>query len=277
MHLELFGVRGTCPVAPRRGTVFGGHTPCALIRAAAGEALIIDAGTGLRPLEDRLRRERPGSPGPFHFLFTHFHFDHVIGLPFFRSLYLKKADLRFYSALTPAMFRRRIGGFMTEPYFPVEFGTTPSQKKFQRIGARSARIGGAFVSACPLNHPQGSVAFRIEENGRSVVFATDTEHYAEGVDARLARFALGADVLIYDATFTPSEYAEGKQGWGHSTWAAGVELARAAGVGRLLLSHLNPDHSDADLRRIEVAARKVFAQTACAREGMSLRLEKRPT
>jgi phosphoribosyl 1,2-cyclic phosphodiesterase len=274
MRIEFYGVRGTCPVAPRRGTVYGGHTPCAVIRTSAGGNLIIDAGTGLRPLEDDLRRGRPGASLALHLLFTHFHFDHISGLPFLRALYAKDSDLRFHSALAPGALRRRLEKFQTEPYFPVEFGATPSRKSFGRIGVRPVSIGGAIVSACALNHPHGCVAFKIEENGRSIVFATDTEHYADGVDARLAAFALGVDVLVYDATFTPAEYASGKIGWGHSTWAAGVELARASGVGRLLLSHLNPDYSDAALGRIEALARRGFPSTACAREGLILRLEK---
>ncbi len=273
MRIEFYGVRGTCPVAPPRGTVYGGHTPCAVIRTLSGGTLVIDAGTGLRPFEDDLRRTRSGSSVPLHLLLTHFHFDHISGLPFLRALFEKGTDLRFHSALAPAEIRRRLEAFMTGPYFPVEFGSTPSRKTFERIGSRPVPISGAFVSACPLNHPQGSVAFKIEEAGRSVIFATDTEHYADGVDARLAVFALGADVLVYDATFTPADYAAGKVGWGHSTWAAGVELARAAGVGRLLLSHLNPDYGDAALGRIESAARKIFSRSVCVREGMTLRLE----
>jgi phosphoribosyl 1,2-cyclic phosphodiesterase len=273
MRIEFYGVRGTCPVAPRGGTAYGGHTPCAFVRTSAGGSLVIDAGTGLRPLEDDLRRDQTGTSFPLHLLFTHFHFDHISGLPFLRALYAKGADLRFRSALVPAEFRRRLEAFMTGPYFPVEFGSTPSRKSFGRIGSRPVPIGGAFVSACALNHPQDCVAYKIEEDGRSIVFATDTEHYADGVDARLAAFALGTDALVYDATFTPADYAAGKVGWGHSTWAAGVELARAAGVGRLLLSHLNPDYGDAALGRIESAARKKFPRSVCVREGMTLRLE----
>lgn len=163
---------------------------------------------------------------------------------------------------------------MTAPYFPVEFTATPSRKEYRRIGSRQVEIGGASVSSSPLNHPQGCAAYRIEERGRSVVFATDTEHFAGGVDARLAAFALGADVLVYDATFTPAEYAADKKGWGHSTWVAGVELARASGAGMLILSHLNPGHPDAKVKRLEAAARKAFPRSIFAREGMILRLEK---
>jgi ribonuclease BN (tRNA processing enzyme) len=274
MRIEFFGIRGTCPIAPRRGTIYGGHTPSALVRTSSGANIIVDAGTGLLPLEKALSGGTGKTSRRLHMLLTHFHFDHVSGLPFFRALYRKDADLRFYSDGTPASLRCRLGAFMTGPYFPVEFEASSSRKEYRRVGSRPVEIGGALVSTCPLNHPQGCAAYRIEENGRSVVFATDTEHYAEGVDSRLAAFALGTDVLIYDATFTPADYVAGKKGWGHSTWAAGVELARAAGAGKLVLSHLNPDYPDMKIARLETAARRAFPRSVFAREGLILRLEK---
>lgn len=274
MQIEFFGVRGTTPISPRRGTAYGGHTPSALVRTSAGENIIVDAGTGLLRLEKALQERKEDPRRPRHILLTHFHFDHISAFPFYKTLFRREADLRIYSAEPPAVLRRRLEGFMTAPYFPVEFGDTPSRKKYLRLGPRPQRIGGAFVSSHPLNHPQGNAAYRIEENGMSVVFATDTEPCAGGVDARLAAFALGADILVYDGTFTPTELAAGKRGWGHSTWAAGVTMARAAGAGRLILSHLNPEHSDADIRRQEAAARRILKRTSFAREGMILRLEK---
>lgn len=274
MRIEFFGVRGTVPTAPRRGSVYGGHTPCALVRTSAGTDFVVDAGTGLVSLAKSPAFGRRTSPRTLHILLTHFHFDHVSGLPFFPEIFRAGADLRFYSSGPAAALRRRLEEFMTGPYFPVEFKATPSRKSYGRVGRRPASVGGAKVSSHPLRHPQGCAAFRIEENGRSVVFATDTEHDPGGADEGLAAFARGADALIYDATFTPAEYAAGRKGWGHSTWAAGVELARAAGAARLVLSHLNPDHSDAKLGRLEDAARRRFPCSLFAREGLILRLER---
>jgi ribonuclease BN (tRNA processing enzyme) len=273
MRIEFFGVRGTRPISPRRGTAFGGHTPSALVRTADGANLILDAGTGLLRLERALRARGENPRRPLHLMLTHLHFDHISGLPFLKALYRPETDLRFYSAESPASLRRHLEGFMTAPYFPVEFAGTPARKKYRRIASSPQAIGGAFVSSHPLNHPQGCAAYRIEENGRAIVFATDTEPSERGVDARLAAFALGADILVYDATYTQGEIAAGKRGWGHSTWAAGVDLARATGAGRLILSHLNPDHSDADIRRLEASARRAFARAIFAREGMILILE----
>jgi ribonuclease BN (tRNA processing enzyme) len=126
------------------------------------------------------------------------------------------------------------------------------------------------VTHCRLRHPQGSLAYRFDEEGKSIVFATDTEHPAEGVDKDLAGFASGATHLVSDATFTPDEYRSGKQGWGHSTWLEGTRLAAAAGVGNLLLAHLNPDHGDDLVDGLAASAREHFRRTAAARQGLRL-------
>ncbi|MGZ8877367.1 MAG: MBL fold metallo-hydrolase, partial [Candidatus Aminicenantales bacterium] len=130
------------------------------------------------------------------------------------------------------------------------------------------------ISSCPLVHPQGSVAYRLESGGRSVVSATDTEHPEKGIDERLAAFAAGATHLIYDAMFTPEEYAAAKKGWGHSTWLAATELAAGARVGGLILSHYNPDHSDEMVDRLLAAARRIFPRAEAARQGWSWDLSK---
>jgi ribonuclease BN (tRNA processing enzyme) len=139
----------------------------------------------------------------------------------------------------------------------------------------SFEVGEARVRALRLNHPGGVLAYRVDHEGRSVVYATDTEHYA-CVDPALRALAEGADVLIYDAQYTPDEYrGEGgpsKVGWGHSTYVAGAELARAAGVGRFVLFHHDPRRTDAGVAAIEEAARALFADTVAAREGMEIGL-----
>jgi ribonuclease BN (tRNA processing enzyme) len=136
--------------------------------------------------------------------------------------------------------------------------------------------GAVTVTARKLNHPQGVLAFRIEHRGRSVVYATDTEHYAEP-DPRLVDLARGTDVLIYDAQYTPEEYsgqADGRPrvGWGHSTMVEGARVANAAGAKRLILFHHDPEQDDAAVRRKEALAREHFAVSDAAREGMVIDL-----
>lgn len=271
MELTFWGVRGTCPVYRKDDTGIGGNTPCASITGPGGGMIVIDAGTGIYQLGRSLAGAK-SQPSRFSVFFTHFHLDHVQGLPFFDPLYDPRAEFAFYSAAEPAELRRTLGRLMGAPFFPVEFEATPSRKTFRKIDGRGIRIGGASVSACPLNHPQGSIAYKIASRGASVVFATDTEHPAEGVDGWLAEFARGADILVYDANYTPREYAAGKRGWGHSTWEAGTRLAAAAGVRRLVLSHFNGEHGDAKIRGFEARARRAFAKTRTAREGLELSL-----
>jgi ribonuclease BN (tRNA processing enzyme) len=142
---------------------------------------------------------------------------------------------------------------------------TASKKDFQQLPEGISTVAGIQVSWCPLNHPQGSVAYRLEHQGKSWVLATDTEHPEEGVDERLAAFCQGVDALVYDAMYTPEEYIE-KVGWGHSTWIQGTRLAEQVGIKTLYLSHLNPDHSGAKLDEMLSLAKEAFLHTEIACE-----------
>lgn len=273
MRIELFGVRGTFPSATKERTTYGGHTLCTQVTTKAGTDIIIDAGTGIRPLGDKfMAARRPGRPLRLSLLFTHFHLDHIVGLPFFGPLYDETAEIDFYSWREPEDLREILGRFTASPFYPVPFEETPALKRFHGIGPAGLTIDTVRITTCPLHHPQGSVAYRLIEESKAIVLATDTEHPVCGLDDRLEEFSRKSGVLVYDAMFTPEEYTEGRVGWGHSTWREGVRLARAAGVGRLLLSHLNPDHSDRTLNGIARHAGREFRSTACASEGLTIEL-----
>jgi phosphoribosyl 1,2-cyclic phosphodiesterase len=271
MELVFWGVRGTVPVSGRPFLKFGGHTPCASIWTDSEETLIIDAGTGIRGLGGIFKTEDLQKTLRFSLLFTHFHLDHIIGLPFFGPLFSPVAEIVFYSFTEPEETEGNLCRLLSGGLFPLELHQTASRKIFKKVEPDGLYIGGVKVTMCPLHHPQGSVAYKLEADGRSVVFATDTEHPETGVDERLAAFADGASCLIYDATFTPEAYESEYRGWGHSTWQAGTMLARRAGVRKLLLSHFNPDHSDQKIQEFLRLARKEFSGCDCAREGMRLR------
>jgi ribonuclease BN (tRNA processing enzyme) len=270
MELEFWGVRGMFPVSDRRFLEFGGRTACASVTAGPNERLIIDAGTGIRGLGEKLVAEKTSTPLHLTLLLTHFHLDHVIGLPFFAPLFSPSARIAIYSFTEPEETKRNLSRLMSGALFPVRLEETPSKKIFKKVGRRGFLVGGIKVTTCPLIHPQGSVAYKLERNGRAVVFATDTEHPETGLDERLAAFVRGASCLVYDAMFTPEEYAAGHRGWGHSTWLEGTKIARQAGVRKLLLSHFNPDHSDRQVRAIRRLAQKAFPRSDCAQGGMRL-------
>lgn len=272
MELKFWGVRGTAPVSGGYTARYGGHTPCAAARSSAGDLLVIDAGTGIKRLGERLMAECGRAALEVNILLTHFHLDHIIGLPFFAPLYSPQAVITFYSPVVPQETEKYLGGLQMGRYFPVAFRETASRKKILKADEAGFKVGKFKVLHCPLNHPQGSYAYRVEENGMSVVFATDTEPPERGLDDRLAAFLRGATYFICDATFTPAEYRV-RQGWGHSTWLDGVKLARAAGVKNLVLSHFNPDHDDAQISGMVRLARKQFRRTFAAREGWTVRSE----
>jgi len=185
---------------------------------------------------------------------------------------MEDAEIDFYSWREPDDMREILGRLAAAPFFPVPLESTPAKKNFFRLPENALSLEGVTVTQCPLHHPQGCVAYRLEERGRSIVFATDTEHPASGIDDRLAAFAREADVLVYDAMYLPGEYAAERRGWGHSTWIEGTRLARAAGIHRLLLSHFNPDHLDRDIRAMQRAARREFRGTEAAAQGMIIKL-----
>lgn len=250
----------------------GGNTSCVEIRTAEGDSLILDAGTGIRSLGYALAAEAAGAPISVDVLFSHFHWDHLQGLPFFAPLYGGGNEVRFIAAVDDSRLDHLLQGQMRSPYFPVPFSELAASVETHRATVGEAfEVGACTVRAFPVSHPQGAHGFRIEYEGVSVVYATDYEHGDPVADEGLREVARGADVLISDAQYTPDEY-EIRKGWGHTTWEHATQLAVDAGVGKLVLFHHDPAHDDAALERIRDQARERFAATELAVEGMEIRL-----
>ncbi len=190
-----------------------------------------------------------------------------MGFPAFAPLFSPRTSLVVHSPAGEA--ERALAGLMAYPYFPLGLSRTAARKEFRDF-APGSFTGGIRISACPLRHPQGSVAYRLDSGPTSIVLATDTEHPEAGIDERLAAFVRGADYLVYDAMFTPEEYEAERKGWGHSTWLAGTALAAGAGAGHLVLAHFNPAHTDDAVDRILGAARERFPATLAAAQGLKL-------
>lgn len=253
----------------------GGNTSCVEVRCK-DTLLVLDGGTGLRRLGDWLMTR--GDEVRAHLLFSHVHWDHIQGLPFFGPIYRPETELTLHGAPEGGSLRDILESQMQSPTFPVALANAPAQIRYRPVEPlQPFTIGCVRVTAAPLNHPNGVLAFRIDCEGRSVVYATDTEHAPDGaIDETLVELARGADLLIYDAQYTPEEYdgsvGFSRRGWGHSTWAEGVRVARAAEVGRLVLFHHEPSHDDAQVAAIEQAAAKELPGTVAAREGMSIAL-----
>lgn len=270
MLIRFWGVRGSIASPGPETAAVGGNTSC--VEVVCGKTrLVLDAGTGLRGLGNHLLAA--GEPLALTLLLSHYHWDHIQGLPFFVPLYMKQTELTIVGGPNGVMSAREaLERQMSAPVFPVRLDEVGA-----RIATREVRVGDAFevgealVRVARGNHPGGVVAYRIEHEGRSVVYATDTEHYA-CVDPALRALCDGADVLVYDSQYTPEEYRT-KLGWGHSTYVAGAELARAAGVGTYVLFHHDPLRTDEQVLALEQSARAAFAGSVAAREGLCLQVD----
>jgi phosphoribosyl 1,2-cyclic phosphodiesterase len=261
IEIRFWGVRGSCPSPGPHTAKVGGNTSCVELVFPGGR-IVLDAGTGLRALGESLR-----GPVDCTLLLSHVHWDHIQGIPFFGPLYAPGTRLRVVGGTAP--LRDTLRRQMSAPTFPVDLDELPSSIDCKQVHDRDRfEVDGATVRVARANHPDAVYAYRVEHQGRSVVYATDTEHYA-CVDPRLLDLARDADVLIYDAQYLPDEYAK-KVGWGHSTYEAGAALARAAGAKNLILFHHDPTRSDEQVSAIEERARRIFEPCLAAREGLTL-------
>ena len=270
--VEFWGVRGSIP-APGSETVrYGGNTSCVEMRVD-GKRLIFDGGTGLRVLGKQLLKEMPVEA---YLFFSHSHWDHIQGFPFFVPAFVKGNCFHIYGAIAPngATMQQRLSDQMLHPNFPVPIQVMQSDLKFYDLVAGEVmQLGGITIETGPLNHPNAAMGYRVTWQGRTVVYATDTEHYPDRLDENLLYLARDADILIYDACYTDEEYYDPKspkQGWGHSTWQEAIKLAKAAGVKQVVIFHHDPNHCDDFLDHVEVQVRSVFSNSVLAREGMIL-------
>jgi phosphoribosyl 1,2-cyclic phosphodiesterase len=267
MSVTFWGVRGT-HCTPGEGTLlYGGHTPCVEIRAG-GQVFVIDAGMGIVSLGRKLAAEGTRS---INLMISHFHADHIAGMPFFHPLLDAQATVRIHSAKHAGKTGRMIlKETFKPPVFPIPVDDLHGRIIYHDIpDVGTLSFGHVRVTTCLLNHPSGSTGYRFDYGGSSVAYISDVEHTADEPDADLVAFARDCSVIIYDSTYTEEEYAS-RKGWGHSTVEAGLALARAARCDRFFAFHHNPHHDDAFLATREAAMRKLFPDSAFAREGVTV-------
>lgn len=264
--LKFWGVRGSIATPLGENLGYGGNTACVEVCSQGDQSLIIDAGTGLRLLGDELAKEAQGQKLDLSILMTHFHWDHVQGIPFFAPLYRSGNEVSFHSDRPARVLADILEGQMSQPYFPVDFDLLPARRNFVQLDMREVRFGNVMVHSFPLNHPQGASGYRLESDGAVIVHASDHEHGHAKLDRVLLDYAQNADILIYDSQYTDKEY-EARRGWGHSTWREATRVASQAGVKRLILFHHDPAHNDAFMTSLASEARNCFENTEVAREG----------
>lgn len=270
LSVTFWGVRGSiaCPGPATAG--YGGNTACLEIRAG-NKLLIFDAGTGLKPFGAALAKQ--GGALDVDWFFTHTHFDHIQGIPFFSPLYDRRNRFRLRAGhLMPEMnLKQVLSEMMSAPLFPIPIGIFAAQIEFAdfRAGETHDLGGGVVVKTAPLNHPNRATGYRVEVAGKAICYVTDTEHVPGRLDPNILKLIEGADIVVYDSTYTDEEYPA-HVGWGHSTWQEGVRLVEKAGAKRLAIYHHDPDHDDAFMDKIAAEAEKMRPGTFVAREGTTI-------
>ena len=275
MKVKFYGTRGSIPVCSYNYLGFGGNTSCLSISLPDSNAIsIIDAGTGIRTLGKELMSRDMNKPKDITIGFSHFHWDHIQGFPFFAPAYNPAININILALgknwdinhLRKIMLQQMGGDF-----FPIEMEQMGANFNFVTYGSKVIQHStGMSVTARLHNHPGGAYSFRIERNGAVLAIVSDIEH-GEEIDEGTVKLAKNADLLIHEAQYT-SEELETRRGWGHSSYAQAIEVAKRAGVKKLVMTHHDPDHDDSFLLKMELECQKVFENSWLAREQMELEI-----
>lgn len=278
MYIKCWGSRGSIPVSGSDYLKYGGDTTCIEIRTKSGDLIIIDAGTGIRRLGNQLVEDHCSV---YHLLITHSHWDHLIGFPFFKPLYLKESNIQIYRCPFPGKFIEEIvNKMMGPPHFPVRYSDLKAQITYIEACPSEFQIGSVTVIPISLSHPNGGYGYKFIEDGKSFVFLTDNElGYTHSNGLQASDYAIlceNADLLFHDAEYTPDEYKECIE-WGHSSYIDALDMALAAGVKRLGLFHLNRERTDAGMDQIVDHCQQIIDQKNVAMDcfavGMDMTFE----
>ena len=269
-YVHFWGVRGSIACSSNDVRKYGGNTASLEIRCGK-RLLLFDAGTGIRYLGNALNNAERLDGDLF---FSHSHFDHICGLPFFAPFFNPGNRFRIWAGhLLPELtVETMLKKMMAAPLHPVPPEIFEAQMDFRnfRAGDTLRPRAGITVRTAALNHPDRATGYRVEFAGKSICYVTDTEHVVGQLDSNILDLIQDADIVIYDCTYTDAEFPN-RIGWGHSTWQQGARLCRAAGVKTYVVFHHDPDHDDAFMDHIAREAKQDLPGTLVAREGMQLR------
>ena len=280
MRIHCWGARGSIAVSGPEYRKYGGDSTCLEVRDQDGRVVVVDCGTGVRPLGNAIVQS---DVREIHMLFTHLHWDHIIGFPFFKPLYISKYDIHVYGCKDiQGKLLENVYHTMSSPHFPIEPEIIRAEVIYHDLGCSDFEIGNLRITPIALRHPNHGLGFKFREGGMTFVFLTDNElsHPHEGGQEYedYVQFCKGADVLIHDAEYQDGEY-EKTRGWGHSRARDAVRLALDAGVASLGLFHHNQDRTDAQVDEMVEMCRKLITDaggsTKCfgVRQGMQIVLE----
>lgn len=296
MKLYFWGTRGSIPTPGKETVKYGGNTPCVELRLDNNELVILDAGTGIRNLGEKLIEL--GSSINAYILISHPHWDHIQGFPFFKPAFISGNELTIVSYETNGVtIPNIIADQMNKVYFPILLNELKATINFKSIEEEKFRVFDADVETIFLNHPTFAIGYRITQNGRSIAYISDNEpfdryvaqsiknveqkivekflNYKPEPNKRLFDFVKGSDVLIYDTTYTPEEYIE-RVGWGHSHYLFALQMAAEGGVKNLVLFHYDPSHDDEKVDEIyekclrEIEVKKYSFKCTASYEGLEI-------
>ncbi len=255
MKIKFWGIRGSIAVPGKDTIIYGGNTTCVEITLQSGRKVIIDAGTGIRSLGNKLMAEN--DKVDIHLLITHIHWDHVLGFPFFSPIYdsSTKIIIDGYPTCMKGL-RYTFDNKMGDGFFPVKFNDLKAEIKYvEKLSQGELEIDGTLIDSIPLQHPQGGFGYRFREGKKTLAFITDNELREDAWTGRspteYAEFCKDANILIHDAQYTPQEIDE-RRGWGHSDYQSAFDLGHKAGVKRLILFHHDPSRTDQEETAIKV-------------------------
>jgi phosphoribosyl 1,2-cyclic phosphodiesterase len=296
MRIKFWGTRGSISTPGKFTVRYGGNTPCIELRLSNGELIILDAGTGIRNLGEKLIED--GESVKAYILISHPHWDHIQGFPFFKPAFISGNELTIIGGETEKMtLPKMIADQMNKIYFPIQLTDLKATIKFRAVGEEDIVVFDAAVKTMYVNHPSFAIGYRITHNGKSVVYISDNEPFDKQVaqamrnvekiiiekysrsksdpNQRIFDFIRGADILIHDATYTPEEYVD-RVGWGHSHYLFTLKAAAEGKVKKLVLFHHDPAHTDDKIDEIlktckkEIRNRNYKFECIAAAEGLEI-------
>lgn len=273
MFIKFYGTRGSLPVSGSLTKKYGGNTTCLYIETSSGDNIVIDAGSGIRELGTYLMEQ---GRKKIHIIFTHYHWDHIQGFPFFAPIYSPDTEINIYGPNEEVNPKEALSYQMNIPYFPsVNLSNLPARVKFKRLKSKTT-IGHLSIQTIPNNHPNFTFGLRFCEDKKVLVFMTDNELCSPNPRTRyeqFLKFIKGANLLIHDAQYDEEQYRN-RVGWGHSTYLQVMEFADKGRVRNVIFTHHDPFSEDDFInKRVQEMRKKFSGHTiSAARTGTIIKL-----